>query len=173
MTQPSFVPIVEADQVRPAYRLRVPSIWTQSRPSELRGPVQPAGPQLGNPGPDQGFALKLARRFEDRLVLEAGESTEDAVVGATAVGLRRCSRLGRAPAVYDLTFAFTLFGFLGAAPYDLVEFRVPLFRSAAHDYRTVRVIADCVADETLRLTPEEVAGRIGTWREMLIVPPVA
>ena len=173
MTQPSFVPIVEADQVRPAYRLRVPNIWTQSRPSELRGPAQPAGPQLGSPGPDQGFALKLARRFEDRLVLEAGESAEDAVVGATAVGLRRCSRVGRAPAVYDLTFAFTLFGFLGGAPGDLVEFRGPLFRSAAHDYQTVRGIADCVADETLRLTPEEVAERIGNWREMLVMPPVA
>ena len=173
MTQPSFVPIVEADQVRPAYRLRVPNIWTQSRPSELRGPTQPAGLQLGSPGPDQGFALKLARRFDDRLVLGAGESGEDAVAGATAVALRRCSRLGRAPAVYDVTFAFTLWGFLGGAPEDLVEFRGPLFRSAAHHYQAVRAIADCVADETLRLTPEEVAERIGNWREMLVMPPVA
>ena len=81
VTQPSFVPIVEADQVRPAYRLRVPSIWTQSRPSELRGTSQPRGLRFGNPGPDQGFALKLARRFEDRLVLAEGESAEDAMAG--------------------------------------------------------------------------------------------
>ena len=52
MTQPSFVPIVEADQVRRAYQLRVPSIWTQSRPSELRGTGQPTGTLLGSPGPD-------------------------------------------------------------------------------------------------------------------------
>ena len=74
MTQPSFVPIVEADQVREAYRLNVPGIWTQSRPSELRNNKHPTGPSLGTPGPDQGFALKLARRFEDRLELAEGES---------------------------------------------------------------------------------------------------
>jgi alkanesulfonate monooxygenase SsuD/methylene tetrahydromethanopterin reductase-like flavin-dependent oxidoreductase (luciferase family) len=89
------------------------------------------------------------------------------------VALRRCSRFGRAPAVYDLTFAFTLWGFLGGAPDDLVEFRGSLFRSAAHHYQTVRAIADCVADHTLRLTPEEVAERIGDWREMLVMPPAA
>ena len=72
VTQPSFVPIVEADQVRPAYQLQVPSIWTQSRPSELRGASQPSGVQLGSPGPDQGFALKLARRFADRLQVVGG-----------------------------------------------------------------------------------------------------
>ena len=66
----------------------VPGIWTQSRPSELRG-TRPAGPSLGTPGPDQGFALKLARRFEDRLELAEGESTEDAIAG--------CGRGGHAP----------------------------------------------------------------------------
>jgi hypothetical protein len=107
------------------------------------------------------------------LVLEVGESGDDALAGATAVALRRCSRLGRAPAVYDLTFAFTLWGFLGGAPDRLVEFRIPLFRSAAHHYQTQRAIADCVAEQTLRLTPEEVAVRIGDWREMLVMPPAA
>ena len=81
VTQPSFVPVVEADQVRRAYQLHVPSIWTTSRPSELRGTRAPAGAFLGTPGPDQGFALKLARRFEDRLVLAPGEHAEDAIVG--------------------------------------------------------------------------------------------
>ena len=47
MTQPSFVPVVEADQVRRAYQLHVPSIWTTSRPSELRGTSAPAGAFLG------------------------------------------------------------------------------------------------------------------------------
>ena len=74
MTQPSFVPVIEADQVRRAYQLHVPSIWTASRPSELRGTRAPAGSLLGTPGPDQGFALKLARRFEDRVVLAPGAS---------------------------------------------------------------------------------------------------
>ena len=170
MTQPSFVPIVEAEQVRPAYRLNVPSIWTQSRPSEVRGTSQPEGRRLGKPGPDQGFALKLARRFEARLVLAEGDSTEDAIAGCTAVAMRRCARFGRAPAVYDLEFAFTLWGFLGGAPADLVEARSPLFRSAAHHYQAQRAIADSVQEEALRLTPDAVADRIGQWREMIALP---
>ncbi len=170
VTQPSFVPIVEADQVRQAYRLEVPNIWTQSRPSELRGTSLPKGRQLGRPGPDQGFALKLARRFEDRLVLMAGESAEDAIAGCTAVAMRRCAKFGRAPSVYDLTFAFTLWGFLGGAPADLVEVRGPLFRSAAHHYKAQRLIADSVSEETLRLTPEDVEERLSEWRDLLAIP---
>ncbi len=170
MTQPSFVPIVEADQVRRAYQLRAPSIWTQSRPSELHGTSQPAGARLGTPGPDQGFALKLARRFEQRIALVAGESVEDAIAGCTAVAMRRSARFGRAPVLHDLTFGFTLWGFLGDPPSDLIEARGPHFRSAGHHYQQQRAIADSVPEQTLRLTPEAVAERIGEWRELLVLP---
>jgi hypothetical protein len=173
VSQPSFVPIVESDQVREAYRLQVPGIWTQSRPSEVRGPVRTGGPRLGKPGPDQGFALKLARRFEHRLVLAAGDSREDVIAGCTAVAMRRCATFGRAPAVYDLEFGFTLWGFLGGAPADLVEARGPLFRSAAHHYLAQRAIADCVVEGALRLTPDAVADRLGQWRELLTLPEPA
>ena len=92
MTQPSFVPVVEADQVRRAYQLQVPSIWTTSRPSELRGTRQPSGTFLGTPGPDQGFALKLARRFEDRLVLGAGRARRGRHLGLHGGGHAACRR---------------------------------------------------------------------------------
>ncbi len=170
MTQPSFVPVVEADQVRRAYQLHVPSIWTASRPSELRGTRAPSGTFLGTPGPDQGFALKLARRFEDRLVLAPGEHVEDAVSGCTAVAMRRSAGYGRAPVVHDLTLAFTLWGFLEGAPADLVEAREPLFRAASHHYQVQRTIADCVPESTLRMTPEGVAERLGEWRTLLVLP---
>ena len=45
MTQPTFVPITEADQVRPARHLHVPEAWTTSRPAELRTPTAPARAQ--------------------------------------------------------------------------------------------------------------------------------
>jgi hypothetical protein len=170
MTQPSFVPIVEADQVRSTYRLRVPGIWTQSRPSELRGTAPPAGPSFGTTGPDQGFALKLARQFENRLQLSEGESTADVIAGCTAVAMRRAAKFGRAPIIHDLAFAFTLWGFLGEAPDDLVAARAPLFRSAAHHYSAQRAIADAVADATFRRSPDEVTPRLGEWRQMLAVP---
>ena len=170
MTQPSFVPIVEADQMRLAYQLHVPSIWTQSRPSEMRATTAPSGPRLGRPGPDQGYALKLARRFEDRLELAEGESVEDAMAGCTAVTTRRAASFGRAPVIYDLSFSFTLWGFLGGGPDDLVAARAPLFRSAAHHYEAQRAIADCVLPSPLRLSPEEVGERRAEWRDLLDLP---
>ncbi len=170
MTQPSFVPVVEADQVRRAYQLHVPAIWTTSRPSELRGTRAPSGAFLGTPGPDQGFALKLARRFEDRLLLAPGEHTEDAIAGCTAVAMRRAASYGRAPVIHDLTLAFTLWGFLAGAPDDLVAARGPLFRAAGHHYQAQRAIADCVPDSTLRLTPQQVAEQLDDWRNLLVLP---
>jgi hypothetical protein len=170
VTQPSFVPIVEADQVRGAYQLEVPSIWTQSRPSELRATTAPSGPRLGRPGPDQGYALKLARRFDGRLELAEGESAEDARSGCTAVTMRRAASFGRAPVIYDVSFSFILWGFLGGAPDDLVEARAPLFRSVAHHYEAQRAIADCVRPSALRLSPDQVAERLASWRDLLDLP---
>ena len=75
------------------------------------------------------------------------------MAGCTSVGMRRCARFGRAPAIYDLTFAFTLWGFLGGAPDDLVAWRGPLFRSASHHSLAQRAIADSVARRPYGLRP--------------------
>jgi hypothetical protein len=84
--------------------------------------------------------------------------------------MRRAARFGRAPSIHDLTFAFTLWGFLGDAPADLVAERTPLFRSASHHYEAQREIADRVRDETLRLTPDQVRTALPDWRKLLNVP---
>ena len=126
---------------------------------------------FGSPGPDQGFALKLARRFEDRLVLARGSRPRTPSPAARRWPCAGARRFGRAPAVYDLAFAFTLWGFLGGAPADLVEAaRAPLFRSASHHYTAQRAIADGGADEALGLSPEAVAARLDEWRELLDLP---
>ncbi len=170
MTQPSFVPIADTDQVRPARRLAIPGPWAARRPGDQRGPEapRPRGHRYGSPGPDQGFALRLARRFEERLCLVRGESAEDVMVGAAAIASRRAALLGRAPTVYDLDAAYGLFGFLvEAPPAELVEERSRAFRSASHDYVVQRVLVDRVPDETLLLPPEEIRARLGEWRSLL------
>ena len=174
MTQPSFVPITEADQVRPARHLQVPPAWSRGRPAELRTPSRPIGPGMGTPGPDQGFALRLAHRFGDRLQLGAGESAEDVTVGCAVLASRRSGLFGRAPSIHDLTVAFTLWGFLGdAAPAELVAGRTVVFRSASHDYVVQRALSDLVPDEALRLTPEGATEWVssGSWRTLVEGPP--
>lgn len=167
MAQPDHVPLKEADRVRPVDRLPTPAAWTADRPADLRGAAQPSGRLLGTQGPDQGYALTLARRFVDRVVLGPGERAEDAVAGCLGVALKRAALFGRAPVVFDYELALGLFGFLGEAPGDLLEWRRPLFQAAAHDYEAQRRISDLVPEATLRLPPGEIRDRLSDWRSLV------
>ena len=163
MAAPDYVPKPTDEQPR-VYTSppRRPDSWRADRPAEIDG-LQPAGPRLGVPGPDQGYAIKLARRFTDRLVLVPGESADDAIAGAVAIATRRASLFGRAPMIHDLTLAFTLWGFLGQAPADLTSVRKERFAAIAspHHYEERREIADAVPDDVLRMTPTEVGALVG------------
>jgi hypothetical protein len=169
MTQPDYVPVTTADRVRPVERLPVPDAWRADRPSDEANAVVPTGPRFGYTGPDLGYGLKLARLLEHRVELAEGESAEDAVAGCFAVGARRAASFGRAPVIYDMELAYTVWGYLGGAPTDLIAFRVPLFQGAAHDYWQQRAIADRVRTETLRLSPAEARQRLSDWKSLIQV----
>ncbi len=171
MAAPKFSPSPVVDTTR-SYESPpvVPDPWVADRPGDLAG-EQPVGDQLGYPGPDQGFALKLARGFTDRLQLLPGEKAHDAIAGCLGVALRRASIFGRAPVVHDLTIAFTLFGFLGPRHSDeLLEIRRPMFTGLGHGYHytEIRAIADMVPEQTLRMSPQEIDHAYpAKWRELL------
>jgi len=167
MAAPDFVTSSMADQPRRGLALPASGEWRADRVAEVGGFV-PVGDGLGIPGPDQGFGLKLARRFLDRLVLTDGIHAEDAVLGCLGVGLKRAALFGRAPVVHDLDIAYRVWGFLGDAPAELVELRRPLFESVSHHYEEQRAIAAHVPVETLRLTHQDVARRFPSeWRTLL------
>jgi hypothetical protein len=167
---PDYVPVSLADLPRQEDAPKPPDSWRADRPGDLRGP-QPSGPKLGSQGPDQGFALGLARRLEDQIYLFEGESKEDAIAGAVAVAMKRASLFGRAPVIYDLEHAFRLFGFIGTAPPDLVMFRRKLFDGARHHYWDQRAIVDSAPIETLQLTPAQVKERMPDWKSLLALHP--
>ena len=157
MTQPTFVPIAEADQVRPARHLHVPGPWTTSRPAETVVPLGLRGRGVGTPGPDSGFALRLARRAGHGLKLAQGENEHDVLLGVALIAAKRAALFGRAPSVYDVQFALNLWGFLSDSPSELTERRRTAFSGISHDYAAQRLLADSVPDETLRLGPQEVS----------------
>jgi hypothetical protein len=137
----------------------VPSAWDPDRPGMVEG-LQPVGPRIGSQGPDQGFALTIATRLAPKVHLQDRERLDDAIRGCLGIALRRASMFSRAPVVYDVTVAFTMWGFFDEnPPADLVTRRRQLFEGVGnvnHHYAEGRAIADLVPDETLRLTPEQV-----------------
>jgi hypothetical protein len=138
------------------------------RPGELVGP-QPSGGGLGTPGPDQGFALKIARRLAAEVHVQPGEHLDDAVRGSVLIALRRASMFSRAPVVHDLRIAFTIWGFFDLQPpADLVAVRRELFEgvsNTAHHYVEGRVLVDLVPADVLASSPAEVAERYpAEWR---------
>ena len=165
MAAPDYVPPVQADAPRKELSMPPGRRWTATRPADLeRG--QPIGPRLGRPGPDQGYAYKLAEHFQGRLRLAENEHEEDAIAGGVAVALRRASMFGRAPVIHDLELAFGLFGLLDDAPADLVAWRRALLAGAAHQYWEQREVVDTVPESTLRLKPAEVRSRLHEWKAL-------
>jgi hypothetical protein len=162
MAAPDYVPTPTDDKPRvytsPPRRL---GSWMSDRPAEVQG-LQPVGPGLGVPGPDQGYALLLARQFEGRLVLTPGERDDDVLAGCMAVATRRAALYGRAPVIHDLTLALNLWSFLTEAPADLVALRKEHFAGVAnpHHYEAGRAIVDNVSDDVLRMTPAQVADQV-------------
>lgn len=158
MAAPEYVPTPVEDPARvyqsPPWR---PESWLADRPAEIAG-RQPLGPRLGDPGPDQGFALRLARQVRGRMVLTGAESEDDVIAGVVAIAMRRSAMFGRAPSIHDITVALTLWGLLSEAPPELVAVRTRVFAAVAstHHYMERRAIVDAVPEEMLALDPASV-----------------
>jgi hypothetical protein len=171
MAAPRFAPVSPVSTSR-AYSSpdHVPDSWKPERPGEIDG-LQPRETRLGSQGPDQGFALKIARLLEPEIHVAPGEHRADAMRGALGIALRRASLFSRAPVVHDLRLALTIWGFFDPSPdADLVEVRSRLFEGvahAAHHYAEGRHIVDLVPESTLRLSPELARARYkGDWRTL-------
>lgn len=171
MAAPKFAPMPAVRSTR-AYASpdHVPDAWTPDRPGEIDG-LQPRAERLGSPGPDQGYALKIARMLEPEVRLQPGEHLADAVRGCLGIALRRASNFSRAPVVHDLRIAFTIWGYFDEhPPTELVARRRALFEGVGnpvHHYAEGRHLADLVPEDVLRSTPAAVAARYpAEWRAL-------
>jgi hypothetical protein len=172
MAAPRFSPVPPTD--RPRYYEspdHVPDAWSPDRPGDIEG-YQPEGPRLGDQGPDQGFALRIAAQLRSKVELQPGENIDDAIRGCLGVALRRASIFSRAPVVHDLTIAFTIWGFYDPnPPTELVVLRGTMFeglRLVGHHYMEARAVADLPSDATLRMTPAQVADAYpADWRALV------
>ncbi|MCB0965831.1 MAG: hypothetical protein KDB37_03260 [Ilumatobacter sp.] len=170
MAAPKFAPIGAREDKFYSSPDVVPEAWRPERPGIVDG-LQPVGDRLGAMGPDQGFALTIAKKLAPKLQLAEGERLDDAIRGCVGIALRRASLFSRAPVVHDLDVAFTIWGYYDSQPpADLLVRRFELFEGVGnvnHHYAQGRKIADLVPESTLRLTPIAAADRYpADWRDL-------
>ena len=157
-----YVPIAPEDAPRRSVPIPPARGWRATRPGDI-DPAVGVGCQgvlFGTPGPDGGYALALAERFRDRITVVSPETIADAEELAAGLAMRRAALFGRAPVICDLEVAFTLFGWLGDPPQELVGWRRFAVAGVEHDYARRVALVDAVPEDRLRRPAEESGDRL-------------
>jgi hypothetical protein len=164
-----YVPTRQEDAPRRSVAIPPAAGWKAVRPGDIDPAVGSGrkGVLFGTPGPDSGYALTLAERFHDQISAVRPETVHDAGALAAQVAMRRGGLFGRAPVRADVELGFTLFGWLGDAPGDLVEWRRKAVAGVAHDYAQRVSIVEAIPELVLGQTPDRIRAQLSEWRHLL------
>ena len=164
-----YVPTRPEDAPRRSVAIPPAAGWLSARPGDIDPAAGPGrkGVLFGTPGPDSGYALTLVERFHDQVTAVFPETVHDAESLAAGVAMRRGGVFGRAPVRADVELGFTLFGWLGDAPADLVEWRRKAAAGVAHDYPRRVSLIEAIPEMVLRQTPDKVRAQLPEWRHLL------
>jgi hypothetical protein len=164
-----YVPTRQEDAPRRSVAIPPAAGWQAVRPGDLEPAAGPGrkGVLFGTPGPDSGYALTLAERFHNQVTATFPETVHDAEALAAQVAMRRGGVFGRAPVRADVELGFTLFGWLGDAPADLVEWRRKAVAGVAHDYARRTSLVEAIPEWVIRQRPDQVRERLSDWKHLL------
>jgi hypothetical protein len=137
----------------PGVRIPPAQSWRADRPGDLEA-GQPTGALLGRPGPNVGYALSLAARMRDQLILAPHESSDDAIAVISELAMKRAASFGRGPVLHDVEIAASLLGYVGDVDPAFASWRAPAVHGADHEYGVRRAIVDAVPDAVLRMPPQ-------------------
>jgi hypothetical protein len=142
--------------------------WAPDRPGDLLGPESvPWGGAFGTPGPDTGYALKIAEGRN--LPLVEGETRADLVAAVAALMAARASHYGRAPMVADAEVAEAL---LGVGTPD-ASWGVAWIRGLAHDRHALHDLVGAVDADALVAPLEAVQRRVAAGERLMAERPLA
>jgi hypothetical protein len=143
------------DEGRPNPELR----WVPDRPGEFTGSGVPWGGAFGMPGPDAGYALKLAAGRS--LILADNEHRADANAVVAAVAAARASLSRRGPTKPDVDAAIVILGYDRESDFGPIR-SATIAGSAHHPQRIRRLIAgipvDVIEDNAENLIKRAAAG---------------
>jgi hypothetical protein len=164
-----YVPTRPEDAPRRSVAIPAAAGWRAVRPGDIVPAAVPGrtGVLFGTPGPDSGYALTLAERFHDQVTVVRPETFHDAEAIAAQVAMRRGGLFGRAPVRADVELGFTLFGWLGEPPAELVEWRRLAVAGIDHDYPRRVGLVEAIPESVLKQRPDEIRVRLSDWRQLL------
>jgi hypothetical protein len=137
--------------------------WIPDRPGELTGTGAPWGGAFGMPGPDAGYALRLAAGRE--LLLADHEHRADANVAVAGVAAARASLFGRGPTKGDVDAAIVVLGYDTETEFGAVRAEA-IGGSAHHPDRIRHLIAGIPAD-VYESTADELRERAASGESLI------
>ena len=165
MGQEPNIDIEFEDRPREELQPAPPRRWQADRPGDLTSPDQvPWGGPFGTPGPDTGYALKLASGAG--MELEPHEDRGNVERAMVHLMASRASRFGRAPTNEDLQFAMLLLGLAGpdevpaAVASQLSKDRRYWAPRAARNSAVARQMVSRITPELLEASLEDVRHRL-------------
>jgi hypothetical protein len=170
-----YVPTLPEDAPRRSVAIPPATGWRAARPGDIDPAVGPGcnGVLFGTPGPDSGYALTLAEQFHDQITVVRPETVHDAEAIAAQVAMRRGGLFGRAPVRADVEVGFTLFGWLGDAPAELVAWRRLAVAGVSHDYPRRVGLVVAIPELVVRQRPDQIREQMSDWRHLLGLDPSA
>jgi hypothetical protein len=148
VTQPTFVPVADSAAVRPTVRTAVPEVGRTKKAGLLGAPTVSGGASQGAPGPDGGYALRLAEEIlSEAHVDDVGH--HDLVTGVAMLAAKRAALAGRGPSKGDVEVACDLFQLRTHADDDVAADRRRRFSGIGHSYFEQRRFVDDVPVEAL------------------------
>lgn len=156
MAQQPNIELRDSDLPRPEAGPNPERRWTPDRPGDVAGTGVPWGGAFGTPGPDAGYAIKLAAGRD--LILAEHERRADANLAVAAVAAARASLASRGPTKIDVDAAIVILGY--DTENDFGTMRAAAIAGAAHHPQRIRrlvagipmdVVEDTAADLRRRL----------------------
>ena len=165
MGQEPSVEIADDDRPRAVPEPAPARRWSASRPGDIHDPSQvPWGGGFHTPGPDTGYAHKLAADAD--LTIHADESRGNVEEMVVLIMSARASLFGKAPSPDDLDYALLLAGLGGreglpeAVLDQLAERRRHWGPRVANSKSQARALVGGLDKENLRLSVEDLRHRL-------------
>lgn len=163
MAQQPNIELQTSDRPRPEGTPDPERRWVPDRPGEFAGSGVPWGGPFGMPGPDAGYAIKLAAGRD--LVLAENEHRADAVMAVAAVAAARASLSGRGPTKPDIDAAIVILGYESES--DSGPARAATIAGAAHHPQRIRRLVAGVPVDVMEDSAGDLRERAATGESLI------